>query len=89
MKIKYDLEKIAYNRKSKLNDKNMPCLPLCINMMMFNLMCTRECTGKYSTFTLSEQYDRFFLLNELYNRMCSMALRNYMCSLYYKEGSNE
>ena len=74
--ITYDLEK--YSRSDCPNNSdNIPCLPFKMNYWMFCTLC-----DAVQPLTLSELYDKTFLEQELWNRICSQVLRDYMSKIY-------
>lgn len=81
MKILYNFEQFS-RLKCFWNDDNNRYLPFKIDFFMFNNLCNMS----VDNLTFSELYDKTILERELYSRMCSMCLFDYLRKeVYYNE----
>lgn len=76
MKYKYDFNQLAKMTEYFINSKDRPVLPFNLRLWMFNELV--NC----NPLTLSDSYDKYILLQELYDSLCADALRNYCLSTY-------
>lgn len=77
MKVLYNMEQFA-KIKSYWNSDKTRYLPFKMDLMMFNNLINLE-----RPLTDSELYDKCILERELWNRLCSMCLHDYMFKEYY------